>query len=122
MSQEQDIESSVRHLLNDLTIRTAAFVLTTTVNYGKKFDRKARLQLIIKSTNRLRQIQAMHPTKATAVIRRYKQDVADAHEALMDVSDRFGARTQPQVINLATEIRNLFQPAKITVLVPDELG
>jgi hypothetical protein len=118
MSEEQEIDSSVRHLLNDLTTRTAAFVLATTANAGNTM---ARLQPVLKSMKRLQQIRELHPTEVTAFVRRYTRDVADVHEALMDVSDRVAARNQPQVINLAIEIRSLVEPAKLTVRVPDEL-
>ena len=121
MSEEQEIESSVRHLLNCLTTRTATFVLATTANPANTFDREEQLQPIFKSMKRLQQVRAMHPTKVTAFARRYTRDVADAHEALMDVRDRIGARNQPQVINLALEIRSLVEPAKLTMLVPNEL-
>jgi hypothetical protein len=120
MSQGQEIDSSVRHLLNDLTTQTATYVLATTGNAGNTFDREAQLQPIIKSMKRLKQIREMHPTEVTAVIRRYTRDVAEAQEALIDASDRIGARNEPQVINLAIEIRGLVEPAKVTVLVPDD--
>ena len=120
MRTETEIQASLRYLLKELATCSAAFVLVTTATIGNTRHWRTLLLRIVKAMKRLQQLRTRHPTDAAAAILRYKPEVTEIYDSLKYAANRVDDRHQRQVTELATEVRSLLEPTKLTVVVPED--
>jgi hypothetical protein len=107
--ETRDVESSVKHLLDEIKSASNALLPLADAKPGIGLGLKVGIVKIRRLLAELRDIREARPAEVANLIHQYAAEVDEVYEAVTDVIDLVDAESKPQLIDLALDIHGLLK-------------